>query len=420
MSTLTTYFFAVNAIMIVFYILHSIFIKRDTHFKQHRIYLLFALGISVIIPFLSTFFTVNVESSTAVVLLNTVQIGAKAIDQVTQSSYSLTFILEAIYFVITALLISKLTYQIYVIQGIRKRSEFESTPNGNVYWTDQPTAFSFLNNVFLPNHLRNSENYTVIFNHEQIHRKQYHSIDILFIELVCALFWINPVVWLYRKSIKETHEYLADEVVKEQYNDTNKYEMLLFSHGVGFNMGLANSFNQSLTLKRLIMLTKSPSSPSGKAKILLIIPMAGLLTLGLACSQKEDIPTEKTEKVIEVAQFKDPVDIEKSEIDDPIYTVVEVMPEFPGGTKALMQYLQTNITYPPEAKANGIKGRAVVSFVVTKTGAIENVKLLRSVNELLGLEAIRVVKSMPNWTPGSNKGVNVNVKYNLPISFVLE
>ena len=78
MNPTTSYFIAVNASMLVFYLLHSILIKKDTHFKQHRIYLLFALVVSLIIPFLSTFFTVRVESSTAVVLLNTVNIGATA------------------------------------------------------------------------------------------------------------------------------------------------------------------------------------------------------------------------------------------------------------------------------------------------------------------------------------------------------
>ncbi|MBO7587843.1 MAG: M56 family metallopeptidase [Bacteroidaceae bacterium] len=113
------------------------------------------------------------------------------------------------------------------------------------------------------------------------------------------------------------------------------------------------------------------------------------------------------------------VDGEKnaSDADDDVFMVVEEMPEFPGGTDALLEYLRTNLKYPDECKENNIQGRVLVSFVVNKTGEIINAEVVKSVNELLDAEALRVVNSMPVWKPGKQRGEVVRVKYVVPVTF---
>ena len=103
-----------------------------------------------------------------------------------------------------------------------------------------------------------------------------------------------------------------------------------------------------------------------------------------------------------------------------IFTVVEQMPMFPGGDGALMSYLSSNIHYPTVAAENGVQGRVVVGFVVERDGSITDVNVLRSVDPSLDREAMRVVKSMPKWTPGKQNGSAVRVKYQVPVTFRLQ
>lgn len=103
-----------------------------------------------------------------------------------------------------------------------------------------------------------------------------------------------------------------------------------------------------------------------------------------------------------------------------VYDVVEVMPSFPGGQSALMQYLGNNIQYPVEAQENGVQGRVIISFVVDKDGSISHVKVAKSADSALDREAVRVVESMPKWIPGKQNGECVRVRYSVPVVFRLE
>ena len=105
--------------------------------------------------------------------------------------------------------------------------------------------------------------------------------------------------------------------------------------------------------------------------------------------------------------------------NDMVFDVVEVMPQFPGGQIAMLQYLMKNIKYPEQAMKEGIQGRVTVRFIVEKDGSISDVKPVLSVHPLLNKEAVRVVKSMPKWTPGKQNGKPVRVRFNLPVMFKL-
>ncbi len=98
---------------------------------------------------------------------------------------------------------------------------------------------------------------------------------------------------------------------------------------------------------------------------------------------------------------------------------VEIMPEFPGGLDAMKDFLSKEINYPVEAQENGIAGKVFISFVVKKDGSINDAKIVRPIDKNLDAEALRVVKSMPKWTPGKDKGKLVDVEYTLPINFAL-
>ena len=121
-------------------------------------------------------------------------------------------------------------------------------------------------------------------------------------------------------------------------------------------------------------------------------------------------------KVKETIAEPEPPKVEETKVFD----VVEEMPQFPGGSSALFEYLSKNIKYPVVAEENGVQGRVVVTFVVERDGSITDVKVVKSVDPSLDKEAQRVVKSMPHWIPGKQNGSAVRVKYTVPVTFRLQ
>jgi len=120
------------------------------------------------------------------------------------------------------------------------------------------------------------------------------------------------------------------------------------------------------------------------------------------------------------AQSADPKDgIAPSQTETPLYTIVESMPEFPGGENAMMNYLATNIVYPGQAIDNNIEGSVYVSFIVETDGSVSNVEVLRGIGGGCDEEAVRVVAAMPKWKPGTQDGKPVRVQFRLPIRFKL-
>lgn len=120
--------------------------------------------------------------------------------------------------------------------------------------------------------------------------------------------------------------------------------------------------------------------------------------------------------VIELASLTE----EEELVEEEIFTIVEKMPVFPGGVEALFGYLANNIEYPDMAKDAKVEGKVYITFVVDKTGSVSAVKVLRGIGAGCDEEAIRVVKEMPKWDPGRQRGKAVKVQYNLPINFILK
>ncbi len=137
------------------------------------------------------------------------------------------------------------------------------------------------------------------------------------------------------------------------------------------------------------------------------------------------IPRPVTERVREELVVDEDVEMVAPPVAEPapkqeVYQVTEQMPEFPGGQKAMYKFINRNIRYPKKAKENGVEGRVYVRFIVGKDGAIRDVKILKGIGSGCDAEAIRVVKRMPKWKPGRQRGRAVSVKFTLPFSFKLK
>ena len=135
---------------------------------------------------------------------------------------------------------------------------------------------------------------------------------------------------------------------------------------------------------------------------------------------EEDImaSTEDNTEWVDLTEM-DVIEVEEEPQEEEVFMVVEDQPEFPGGAAALYEYLSKNIKYPAICRENNIQGRVLVTFIVNKDGAIVEPEVVKSVNPSLDKEALRVISTMPNWKPGSQRGKPVRVKYTVPVNFRL-
>jgi len=232
--------------------------------------------------------------------------------------------------------------------------------------------------------------------------------------------WFNPFAWLFERAIKQTHELLADEGVIAQGCNIGQYQASILNQIMGIEvMGLANNFNCSITKKRMIMMTKTNTQKNRVFRLLFIIPAIAIaLTLNLKCTSETQTPAE--EEIVTITKADQSTT--KSDVvnEETVFTVVEDMPQFPGGDKALMTWISKNVKYPEIAQKNGIEGRVYIGFVVNKNGLVDRVKLMRGASPSLDTEALRVVNEMPTWTPGKQRGEAVSVAYTIPINFALK
>lgn len=137
--------------------------------------------------------------------------------------------------------------------------------------------------------------------------------------------------------------------------------------------------------------------------------------------QQDILSSEDNQKEAQVQTYVAPAVVEEEEeSSQQIFTVVEQMPEFPGGQGALLQYLAKSIKYPVIAQENGIQGRVSCSFVINRDGAIVDAEVIRGVDPSLDKEALRVINTMPKWKPGMQRGKPVRVKYTVPVTFRLQ
>ena len=257
-----------------------------------------------------------------------------------------------------------------------------------------------------------------IIRHELSHISHHHSWDILMVELMKIFQWFNPFIYFYKRELQSLHEYIADDDVVATGADKRNYMMLILQQCTAVDFSdMSNNFSLILTKKRIKMITKHEKAKGFWWKLLATLPVLALLLIVNARASAQQM--KKTDETVYEFSTKDITNIKKVD-NDSIYQIVEVMPEFPGGTEKMMDYLSKNIKYPEAAKEKGISGRVFLSFVIEKDGAVSNVKVAKGIGKECDDEALRVVKAMPKWKPGLMKGKPVRVNYMLPIFFKLD
>jgi len=274
--------------------------------------------------------------------------------------------------------------------------------------------FSFFDCVFIPEELLSGPELKQIILHERAHILKWHSLDLIFLEALTVLFWFHPAIWYLRKDLKMQHEFEADRYVLDHQEDKISYQQLLLEVSFrGFSLPVTNPFNYPSLKKRIMMMNKTFGGSRKRALIsmLIAIPMFGAALFIHSCN--DEVSKEAVDAELEAAAQ------EAAYSSDVIFTVVENPPGFPGGEEARQLYLEENLRYPNSAREEGIQGTVFVSFVVRHNGAITDAEILRGLHPDIDKEVLRVVNKMPRWEPGTQRGEDVSVRFNMPVRFTL-
>lgn len=293
---------------------------------------------------------------------------------------------------------------------------------------DAPVAsFSFLGHIVI-----SREDFIanpVILTHEMSHVRKNHSLDVLLFSLITVLHWFNPLVWLVRAELKMLHEYEADESVIGQGVNAADYQLLLVRKAVGeHRFRLANGFNHTKLSNRIAMMTSNKTNGWVKLAYVACVPLLACML----CFSSFKSPDSTESRIIAdnditvlPAAKSNATDASAQNTSDDGKTVpfqsVEVKPMFQGGdANNFAKWVNENIVYPEDAVKAKKQGRVDLKFTITKEGKVENVKVLRGTFKSLDEEALRVVKSSPQWKPGMMDGKAVSVTYTFPVVFKLK
>ncbi len=285
----------------VFYLFYWLLMRKSTHFGLNRLTLATSLVASLVLPLIKIDLSPEVVASSIPVmsidLSTVVQIVSKP-----EPAWGIREIVLLIYFSGLAITLFRLVYQSIYIHVISKMSRTITKGKHTIVLVEKEiTPFAYFSKIFIPASKMEETSFESILAHEKSHLKQYHYLDLFLIEVVTIVQWFNPIVWLYERSVKEVHEYMADDEVLKQGVSKGNYQALLVNQALGGPVfTISHQFNQSLILKRIKMMTKMKSPQLAKIKVLLFIPLtAGLL---MAFSNPEPIVNPVTEKIESLTQ----------------------------------------------------------------------------------------------------------------------
>jgi len=428
MSTLIVYLLATLVSLGIFYSAYYMLLRKEPLFVFNRVYLISALGLSIIIPLLifipGELIPGLIKSSPGNILysfnLAPVQItGSTGNHLVAVDLIRLGYVAGLVFFIL------RLCIRLTTIYKLVSKSEQSIHDQANIRWSkaDIP-PFSFFGTIYLPVNLRKDPHVNEIIRHEQVHVKSGHSFDIMLTQTLQAIFWFNPFIPLIEKALRELHEFEADKEIINSGTDPVIYTRLLFSQDkTAQAILLGNNFNYSLIKRRLTMFYKK-STRFAKLKAIVIMPAAicavMIYTLGCQQSTNNSATALKLSDSNIMPPPPPPPPPAGNNDESGVFTVVENMPQFPGGSEALIDYMRKNVKYPEAAKKKGVQGIVVVSFIVEKDGSIGDSKILKAVGNGFDQEAMRVVNEMPKWKPGTQNGKTVRVQFTLPVSFKLK
>lgn len=392
-----------SIILLVLYGFYKLMLSRLTFFSWNRGYLISMLLAAAILPFLSF----NWGPTSSEILgyqLPAVTIGEETMQE---SQWSTWQIISLLYAAGLGLFAIKLIWAFGRIFVLIIGSKTETFGGRTIHVHPSFSPASFFGFILLPSIPEDEEQANTIVLHESIHAEKGHSLDLIIFQVVRCMYWFFPWMSRIEADLREIHEFEADQAVLHTKAPKAYAQMLLNLLYEENEHLLLNNFNQFLTKKRILMMTKTKSKLIQRLRFLPALPLIGLLFVAIAC--------EDNQEAIAPAAVETGTVLEASEVFD----VVEDAPTFPGGMEAWNKFLGENLRYPAQARRMGIEGTVYVVFEIRTDGSVRNVELLRGIGAGCDEEAMRVINQSPKWTAGKQRGRTVNVRMRLPIKFKL-
>ena len=394
-------------------------LEKETFHRLNRILILGCLIMSFAIPLVHFTGGTNptVDMVRQAVQLPEVLINGNANEQ---SVWSWADIMTCIYIIgVVAIFLMTVVQTASLILRLRKCEHITDNRGNTIVLTDCATSPFCLFHYIVMSRDDYANNRSFILTHEQEHIRLRHYIDLIILQIATIIQWFNPFVWLIGKNLKAIHEFEVDEAVLNKGINATQYQQFLVVKAVGNRLQpFANNLNKESLKRRIIMMNQKKSNRWMMLKALFIIPVA---TLAVSVFASNTGVSTVTGEAVRTANALPTANMQTQQSATKAYEVVEVMPKFKGGESAMMEFLMMNMKYPQTAVKAKQQGRAIVGFVVRKDGTVSDVHITKSAGHaVLDEEAMRVVKSMPAWEPGKQKGKPVNVKYNVPITFRLK
>ena len=412
----------------LFYAFYLLVMRRTTFFRFNRVLLLAGSYLCLLLPFIPL---KTVSASALSSELTMTGVGAADVPRELSASFPWKEALLALY--LAGALVTLALYLLSAWKMGRLIRRGESTPMEGctlVLLEGEMSSFSWGRKVVMSR--KDLRENPAIFTHEKMHVRRRHSLDLLLFLPLQILFWWNPLVWITREELRLLHEYEADEGVIQNGIDATQYQLLLVRKAVGEQrFTLASGFQHAKLKNRITMMLKPTTSGWMRYAYLAMIPT--LAALMYACNPSKNtaeptsVPAEtqvQAEQVVQTAVQNVAPAVSAAEMhkdaESVRFSLVDKKPRFNGGdANEFSKWVNSQLTYPAQAKADGVQGRVTLQFTVGADGVLRDVRVLRGVREDLDSEAVRVISASPKWTPGEQDGKPVAVTYAYPVIYQL-
>lgn len=286
MDNLTIYILKSSSVLLLLYMVYWFFLRRETFFTFNRVYLIFVALLSICLPFIeitlpyflseSSVQYLTLENMLSYESINSETIVSEKVDFALDQTqgYNLSSFFIVVYFIGAGFFIILTIFRLIQLSFLIRCSKSETINGLKIFTPDQEISpFSFFNYIFINKNRYTDQDFKQIIMHEQMHSQQGHTFDLLFFEFIRIFQWFNPITWAMKRSLRDTHEYLADNGILEKGYDKKNYQFLILKQTAGLPVfSLANTFVFSQTKRRIYMLNKYRSSSLKKIKVVFVLP----------------------------------------------------------------------------------------------------------------------------------------------------
>ncbi|HSH19120.1 MAG TPA: M56 family metallopeptidase, partial [Draconibacterium sp.] len=380
METIFAYLLKASSGIVLFYLVYWFFLRKETFYTANRWFLITALLMAVLLPLFPVQYSVLVEAENSITVFKTITDTFKNIPVVsptepTTTSFSLQQSILLIYLTGTAIFLLRLLTQTLILIQLMIKYRVKSLDGIRIVENEKyGLPFSFFNVVFINPKFHTQDDLPEILAHEKVHIRENHWFDLLFIELLTVIFWFNPFIWFFERSIKQNHEYLADKGVLAQGHGVGRYQAILLNQLMGMQIiGVTNNLNFALNTNRLKMMTKTKTSVSQRIKFAWALPAIAVLLFAFAEPAYKVKETENSFSALQKGEKELVIHgkVLEGATKEPLPGASIVIKGTPIGTVSDSDGTFTLVDPNPKVNPSGaLSSRIVISFVGLKT--IEN------------------------------------------------